>query len=174
MVNVTSFDTTKHFVKGLLDGVGNGHTQLPDFQRGWVWDDHHIRDLIASVSQAFPIGAVMTLETGGQDVRFKPRPIEGTNERLREVDPALLVLDGQQRLTSLFQSLKADEPVKTRDTRGNDICRWYYLDMKKCLDDDIDRVDAVLFAAGASDQIELAVVPSQAAHGGNACPELVG
>ncbi len=144
MVNVTSFDTTKHFVKDLLDEVGNGKTQLPDFQRGWVWDDHHIRDLIASVSQSFPIGAVMTLEAGGKDVRFKPRPIEGTHESLRDQNPDILVLDGQQRLTSLFQSLKAGEPVETRDTRGNRIRRWYYLDMKKCLDDDIDREDAVL------------------------------
>ena len=144
MVNVTSFDTTKHFVKGLLNSVEDGSIQLPDFQRGWVWDDHHIRDLIASVSQAFPIGAVMTLEAGGKDVRFKPRPIEGTRLSLQDKEPDTLILDGQQRLTSLFQSLRAGEPVETRDTRGNKIRRWYYLDMKKCLDDEIDRVDAVL------------------------------
>ena len=144
MVNVASFDTTKRLVDGLLDEVRAGKTQLPDFQRGWVWDDHHIRDLIASVSQAFPIGAVMTLEAGGKDVRFKPRPIEGTHESLREVDPDILVLDGQQRLTSLFQSLKSGYPVDTRDTRGNRIRRWYYLDMKKCLDGNVDREDAIL------------------------------
>ncbi|MYC06501.1 MAG: DUF262 domain-containing protein [Chloroflexi bacterium] len=143
-MNVASFDTTKRLVEGLLEEVGNGKTQLPDFQRGWVWDDHHIRDLIASVSLSFPIGAVMTLETGGPDVNFKPRPIEGADESLREVSPDLLVLDGQQRLTSLFQSLKTGKPVATRDTKDNEISRWYYLDMKKCLDDDVDREEAVL------------------------------
>ena len=143
-MNVASFDSTKLRIEDMLNDVSNGKTQLPDFQRGWVWDDHHIRDLIASVSLSFPIGAVMTLETGGPDVSFKPRPIEGASETLRNVNPDVLVLDGQQRLTSLFQSLKAGKPVETKDTRGRKIRRWYYLDMKKCVSDDADREDAVL------------------------------
>lgn len=144
MVNVASFDSTKHLVEEMLNDVGSGKTQLPDFQRGWVWDDHHIRSLLASVSLSFPIGAVMTLETGGEDVSFKPRPIEGADESVREVEPETLVLDGQQRLTSLFQSLKAGNPVATRDTRGRTTYRWYYLDMKKCIANDSDREDAIL------------------------------
>ena len=143
-MNVASFDSTKLRIEDILNDVGNGKTQLPDFQRGWVWDDHHIRDLIASVSLSFPIGAVMTLETGGHDVSFKPRPIEGANEAVRQVRPDVLVLDGQQRLTSLFQSLKTGKVVETRDTRGRKIQRWYYLDMKKCVSEDADREDAVL------------------------------
>ena len=136
-MNVASFDSTKHHIDQILNDVGNGKTQLPDFQRGWVWDDHHIRDLIASVSLSFPIGAVMTLETGGDDVSFKPRPIEGADEsNFTQKEPDTLVLDGQQRLTSLFQSLKSGKPVTTRDTRGRKIRRWYYLDMKKCISED--------------------------------------
>jgi Protein of unknown function DUF262 len=54
---------------------GRGDTQLPDFQRGWVWDDPHIKSLIASLSLSYPIGAVMFLEAGG--VPFKPRLFEG-------------------------------------------------------------------------------------------------
>ncbi len=144
-MNVASFDSTKHHITDILNDVGNGKTQLPDFQRGWVWDDHHIRDLIASVSLSFPIGAVMTLETGGEDVSFKPRPIEGTDESyFTQIGPDTLVLDGQQRLTSLFQSLKSRKEVSTRDTRGRKIQRWYYLDMKKCIAADSDREDAVI------------------------------
>ncbi len=144
-MNVASFDSTKHHIDQILNDVGNGKTQLPDFQRGWVWDDHHIRDLIASVSLSFPIGAVMTLETGGEDVSFKPRPIEGADDSLfTQREPDTLVLDGQQRLTSLFQSLKLGKPVTTRDTRGRKILRCYYLDMKKCVAADSDREDAVL------------------------------
>ena len=144
MVSVASFDSTKHLVDEMLNDVGSGKIQLPDFQRGWVWDDHHIRSLIASVSLSFPIGAVMTLETGGEDVSFKPRPIEGADESVRQVEPDTLVLDGQQRLTSLFQSLKVGKPVATRDTRGRTTSRWYYLDMKRCIADDSDREDAIL------------------------------
>ena len=143
-MNVASFDSTKRSMEEMLRDAGAGEMQLPDFQRGWVWDDHHIKDLIASVSLSFPIGAVMTLEAGGEDVRFKTRPIEGAEPSVAEKDPATLILDGQQRLTSLFQSLISGNPVATRDTRGNKTSRWYYLDMKKCVGSDDDREDAVI------------------------------
>ena len=143
-MNVTRFDSTKLNLRDVLNDVGEGKIQLPDFQRGWVWDDDHIRDLITSVSLSFPIGAIMTLKTGGPDVSFKPRPIEGTRRPIPQVEPDTLVLDGQQRLTSLFQSLKSGNAVATRDTRGREISRWYYLDMKKCVSDDFDREDAVI------------------------------
>ena len=135
-----TFDSTKRGLRTLLDAAREGKAQLPDFQRGWVWDDDHIRDLLASVSRSFPIGAIMMLDAGG-DVRFKTRPIEGANPPSRE--PEQLVLDGQQRLTSLFQSLMAGEAVKTRDSKRNEIERWYYFDMRDALDPDIERVDAI-------------------------------
>ncbi len=139
-----TFDSKKTPIEDMLNEVENGKIQLPDFQRGWVWDDHHIQDLIASVSLSFPIGAVMTLENGGKDVRFKPRPIEGTDESVEQIEPETLILDGQQRLTSLFQSLMAGNPVETRDSKGKAIQRWYYLDIKKCVANDNDREDAVI------------------------------
>lgn len=95
-----SFDSTKTPLQELLARADSGKLQLPDFQRGWVWDDDRIRSLLASVSVSFPIGAVMLLETGGKHIRFKPRPLTGTHERLRTVAPETLILDGQQRLTS--------------------------------------------------------------------------
>lgn len=143
-MNVTNFDSTKNFLQQMLKDTSTGDMQLPDFQRGWVWDDEHIKSLIASISQSFPIGAVMTLENGGEDVRFKPRPIEGTDPSLSNEDPATLILDGQQRLTSLFQSLMTEQPVKTWDAKGKKVRRWYYLDMKKCLEKDADREEAVV------------------------------
>ncbi len=74
---MTTFDSTKESLLDLLQSIKQGKTQLPDFQRGWVWDDDHIRSLLASVSLSFPIGAVMMLQTGNPDVRFKPRLVEG-------------------------------------------------------------------------------------------------
>ena len=69
MESMTTFDSTKESLLDLLQSFKQGKTQLPDFQRGWVWDDHHIRDLLASISLSFPIGAVMVLQTGNPDVR---------------------------------------------------------------------------------------------------------
>lgn len=138
-----SFDSTKTPLQDLLARADQGKLQLPDFQRGWVWDDERIRSLIASVSVSFPIGAVMLLETGGEHVRFKPRPLAGTDASLRDVEPETLVLDGQQRLTSLYQALMGESAVETKDARGKAIRRWYYFDMKKVVANDDDREDAV-------------------------------
>lgn len=139
-----SFDSTKTPLHDLLARADSGKLQLPDFQRSWVWDDDRIRSLLASVSVSFPIGAVMLLETGGQHVRFKPRPLAGTDERLREIAPETLILDGQQRLTSLYRALMSAVAVETKDAKGKPIRRWYYLDMKKAVTNDDDREDAVL------------------------------
>lgn len=143
-MNVASFDSSKNPLQEMLSHVSSGEMQLPDFQRGWVWDDEHIKSLIASISQSFPIGAVMTLENGGKDVRFQPRPIEGSESSCSNEVPDTLVLDGQQRLTSLFQALMMDHPVITWDAKGKKVLRWYYLDMKKSISREVDREDAVI------------------------------
>ena len=85
----------------------------------------------------------MLLETGNPDVRFKPRLVEGVTLP-QMVEPDLLILDGQQRLTSLFQSLFSGQPVLTRDLRGMAIKRWYYLDINKALDPNIDREEVIV------------------------------
>ena len=73
----STFRSGEPALQELLEDIHLGKIQLPDFQRPWVWDDDHIRDLIASVSLWYPIGAVMLLESGGEGVRFRPRPVEG-------------------------------------------------------------------------------------------------
>ena len=92
---------------------------------------------------SYPIGAVMLMETGGDGVRFRPRPVEGV-ELDSEIEPQMLILDGQQRLTSLYLALRSNKPVPTRTDKGKDINRFYYLDISKCIDEDEDRFDAVL------------------------------
>ena len=138
-----SFDSTKTPLQELLVRARTGQLQLPDFQRGWVWDDEHIKSLLASVSVSFPIGAVMLLQTGGEHIRFKPRPLAGADEALR-AEPETLVLDGQQRLTSLYQALMSTSAVETKDAKGKPIRRWYYLDMKQAIEPEADQEDAVL------------------------------
>ena len=136
-----SFRTAEPGLKDVLDDIAAGRTQLPDFQRGWVWDDNHIRSLIASLSLSYPIGAVMFLEAGG--VPFKPRLFAGVNLQPAPV-PKTLVLDGQQRLTSMYLALRSGKPVPTRTEKGADIKRLYFLDMTVCLDPTADREEAVI------------------------------
>jgi uncharacterized protein with ParB-like and HNH nuclease domain len=78
---MSTFDSTKTSLATLLNDIVVGKIQLPDFQRGWVWDDEHIRSLLVSIARAFPIGAIMLLEAGG-DARFKTRPIEGETQKI--------------------------------------------------------------------------------------------
>lgn len=138
-----TFKSDKRRLGELLDEIHRGDIQLPDFQRPWVWDDIHIRALLASVSLCFPIGAVMFLETGGQHVRFQTRPVEGANEATG-TNPKILILDGQQRLTSLYQALRSKQAVTTRDEKERPLKRFYYLDISACLDPDVNREEAIL------------------------------
>lgn len=126
----------------LLTDVQNGSMQLPEFQRDWTWDDDRIRGIIASLSQGYPIGAIMRLKYGNPEIQFKYRTI--TDVDIVSVAPDYLILDGQQRLTSIYQAAFSKNPVSTKTDKGKSIKRYYYLSIEKCLNDDIDRFDAVL------------------------------
>jgi len=143
MSEKTTFTSDTESLHNLLKHISEGKIQLPEFQRGWIWDDAHVKSLLASVSLSYPIGSVMVLETGNPDVRFKPRPIEGV-ELADNTEPERYILDGQQRMTSLFQSLFLKQPVVTSDTRGNEISRWYYMGMNEALQPDSDREECIL------------------------------
>jgi hypothetical protein len=135
------FDSTKEDLKDILRWADDGKLQLPDFQRDYVWGDEDVRSLIASVAKGFPVGALLTLETGGV-VEFKPRLLEGVGAK--EVKPEQLLLDGQQRITSLFQSAFAKRPVKTRTQKKTEIERFYYLDIKRAVSAIADVEDAII------------------------------
>ena len=132
----------------VLGKAEKGALQLPDFQRGWVWDDDHIRSLLVSISYSYPIGAVMTLDAGNPDVNFKARLLEGVT-LANTPPPDKLLLDGQQRLTSLFQALKIRTPVRTRDRRGNELHRHYYAKIDACIDPTVDREEEGIFGVPA-------------------------
>lgn len=139
----TTFKSSEPSLPDLLREIDSGKVQLPDFQRGWVWDDDHIRSLVASVSLSYPVGAIMLLETGGDGAQFQPRPVEGVKLN-GDVKPQYLILDGQQRMTSLYMALLSGQAVPTRTSRGKKIERVYYLDIAKCLDPTEERIEAVL------------------------------
>jgi hypothetical protein len=108
-----TFDSTKSSLSDLLADITSGKIQLPDFQRGWVWDDDHV--------------------TGGEVV-FQVRPIEGLDNSIASKKPDKLILDGQQRLTSLTQAVALTNPVNTRTAKGKNIKRHYYFDINTALE----------------------------------------
>lgn len=140
---MSSFETNPKDMKDLLVDIQAGKIQLPDFQRGWVWEDIRIRELLVSVAQSFPVGAVMMLETGGA-VTFEQRGVEGVEPRPKAEDAKWLILDGQQRLTTLTQVLQLKKPVQTHNGRGKNLKLYYYWDIEKAILPGADLLDAIV------------------------------
>lgn len=135
------FDTTKEDLKDVLRKVDDGKLQLPDFQRDYVWGDSDVQSLIASIAKGFPVGALLTLETGGE-VAFKPRALAGV-EKVNP-KPEELLLDGQQRITSLFQAMYCKRPIRTRTQKQVEVERFYYLNIEKAASDAANIEDAIV------------------------------
>jgi hypothetical protein len=130
-----------------LSWTRSGEIQLPDFQRGYKWEDERIRQLLVTVLRGHPLGAVMLLKTGNTQVRFKPRAIEGVNLH-PGTQAKFLLLDGQQRLTSLTQALSGHGVVATKDSRGKLLDRRYLVHMETALNDP-NRVDEAIISIPA-------------------------
>ncbi|MDR2165638.1 MAG: DUF262 domain-containing protein [Zoogloeaceae bacterium] len=139
---MSTFRTNPVALSELLKNCRDGALQLPDFQRSWVWDEERIKSLIASVSRAFPVGALMTLEAGGE-ANFKPRPMEGAAPCPEQL-PRALLLDGQQRVTSMYQVTLRGQVVETKTAKGKNVRRWFYIDIRKALDASVDRDEAIV------------------------------
>ncbi len=131
---MTTFTTNPVSLHTLLQRCEQGDIKLPDFQRNWVWDEYRIRSLIASLSQAFPVGALMTLKSSGKT--FTPRAIQGAPVLAEAATESELLLDGQQRMTSLYQALVRQAPIDKIDV-------FYYFNIEKALDASVDREDAI-------------------------------
>ena len=138
-----TFKTNPIALEDLLRQCHKGELQLPDFQRSWVWDEERIKSLIASVSRGFPIGALMTLERGGE-VEFKPRTVEGAPPEAKKVQAQSLLLDGQQRMTSLYQVTIRNKVVETVTPKHKKVRRWFYIDIRAALEDDAAREEAIV------------------------------
>lgn len=137
------FQTPQYKLSSYLEWTTSGKVQLPDFQRSYKWEDERIRSLLVTVLLGHPMGVVMLLKTGSDQIRFKPRPVEGTTVADGEVDS--LLLDGQQRLTSLTQALTGDGVVATKDSRGKLLERRYYVHIDTALLGE-DRMDEAVVA----------------------------
>lgn len=138
------FQTPKYDLIDLIRDARDGKIQLPDFQRGYVWDDERVRQLLVTVAVGHPMGVLLVLQTGSRSVHFESKPIEAMTPP-EGTAPDLLVLDGQQRLTSLSQALSADGVVATKD----DGDRRYFIKVADALAHP-DRLDEAIVSLPAS------------------------
>lgn len=93
-------DTNPKKLGSLLYEIDNGMTVLPDFQRDFVWEPGMVRGLLVSIASRYPAGSLLRVRNTKQYFawrRFEAAPVSAGA-------PTFLVLDGQQRLTSLYQA----------------------------------------------------------------------
>ncbi|MGY5069857.1 GmrSD restriction endonuclease domain-containing protein [Streptomyces griseus] len=97
------FKTNPETVGTLIRSIDEGSLALPNFQRSFVWDPKRTVGLIKSIILRYPAGTLLTWEQSSSH-RFDSRPFEEASVS-DSVEPRRLVLDGQQRLTSLYHAL---------------------------------------------------------------------
>lgn len=135
------FATPSYTLPDLFARVDRGDLQLPDFQRTYSWDVDRIRSLLVTVLRGYPIGSLMALDTRNEPMRFRPRPLSGAPDTGE--NPGLLLLDGQQRLTTLYLSLTGDGTVETVDSRSKRITRRFYVDLRRAVQEPVMPDEAV-------------------------------
>lgn len=108
----TLFKDTTYSAFGLIEDIKQGEVALPDIQRPFVWGASKVRDLLDSMYKGFPVGFLMFWETGAEagarqiGVDAKPKV------------PRMLVVDGQQRLTSLYTVMTGSKVVRDDYSEG--------------------------------------------------------
>jgi len=99
-MNTTLFKEVGYSLSKLIDDIETGAIGLPDIQRPFVWKNAKVRDLFDSMYRGYPVGYFLFWEN---QVGEKTKQI-GANDHQKV--PQLLIVDGQQRLTSLYAVLK--------------------------------------------------------------------
>ncbi len=136
------FSTPSYDLIDIFNRIDRGDLQLPDFQRDYRWDVDRIRSLLVTVLRGYPIGTLMALDTRNEPMRFRPRAIQGAPDT--GVAPGMLLLDGQQRITTLYQCLRGDGLVESVDLRNKKAKRRFYVDINRAVESEVMPDEAVI------------------------------
>lgn len=105
-MSATIFKKVDWTLDGLLASIEQGAIGLPDIQRPFVWKNVKVRDLLDSMYRGYPIGYLLLWENGG----LETHKAIGVGEK--QVAPGLVIVDGQQRLTSLYAVFNGLEVIR--------------------------------------------------------------
>src|SRR5690606_27404273 len=108
------FKKVDYRLSKLLEDISVGEIGLPDIQRPFVWPTSKVRDLFDSMYRGYPVGYLLFWENG------YPGGHRSIGLEPKQKIPHLLIVDGQQRLTSLYAVFKR-VPVLGKDLRPHSI-----------------------------------------------------
>lgn len=91
-------------VSAILDRIDLGDMALPEFQRGYVWGRDQVRGLMQSLYREYPVGSLLVWKTTASSTALKGADIDA--EKV-----VSLLLDGQQRMTSLYGVMRGHPPT---------------------------------------------------------------
>jgi hypothetical protein len=103
------FSNTTLTVSQLIEKIDTGELGLPELQRPFVWKDTKVRDLLDSMMRGYPIGYLMLWECPTLEKK-KTIGVDGHNYE----SPRQVIIDGQQRLTSLYAVMKGKKVVNAK------------------------------------------------------------
>lgn len=108
-------ELTTYPIRKILDQIYAGHIRIPAFQRGFVWDADHVAHFLDSIYKGYPFGSLLfwlTQEGLKSERKLGPFELPDPNEKY----PITYVLDGQQRITSLFATFQTELPQPSGQT----------------------------------------------------------
>lgn len=120
----TLFKEVGYNLTTLIQQIDLGIIGLPDIQRPFVWADIKVRDLFDSMYKGYPVGYFLFWSNANID---NNRNI-GTS--VKQKNPNLLIVDGQQRLTSLYAVIKSQEIIRSNYTKTNIVIAFNPLEVK--------------------------------------------
>lgn len=122
LVNIPSVKPDVSFINDIVESLASGTIRIPRFQRPYVWQPKNIVELWDSIFKGYPIGSILLWDGGGQALSCSSSigGLDVTRELL-DSDRSTYIVDGQQRLTTLFCCLSDDESIDEK---------WaYYFDL---------------------------------------------
>lgn len=117
----TNADTVEPYVQyayQLLDQISAGRLRIPKFQRQLVWEWDRQQELLRSIRDGIPMGAVMLWETRGRKIQSQDM-LYGHRLGSPPAGNQTYILDGLQRLNTLFAALRGPGPFATKDDAEN-------------------------------------------------------
>lgn len=100
------FTTTSYPISSLIADIDHGKIGLPDLQRPFVWPNVNVRNLFDSLYRGYPAGFLLFWNTGAEGT------LRTIGADAKQHAPSLAIVDGQQRLTSLYAVIKGAEVLR--------------------------------------------------------------